>query len=53
MAREGTVEAADGSTVPMRVESLCIHSDSPGAVDVARAVRAALEQAGVTLRSFS
>ena len=50
MVREGTVEAADGATVPMRVESLCVHSDSPGAVEVARAVRGALEQAGVELR---
>ena len=50
MAREGTVEAVDGSTVAMRVESLCVHSDSPGAVETARAVRAALEEAGVALR---
>jgi UPF0271 protein len=50
MVTDGTVQAADGSSVPMRVESLCVHSDSPGAVEVARAVRAALEHAGVELR---
>jgi len=53
MAREGTVEAVDGSTIPMRVESLCVHSDSPGALEVATAVRAALETDGVVLRSLS
>lgn len=35
-----------------RVQSLCLHGDSPGAVVHARAVRAALEAAGWTLRSF-
>ena len=36
-----------------RVRSLCLHGDSPGAVDHARAVRGALEAAGWVLRSFS
>ncbi|TKJ19004.1 5-oxoprolinase subunit PxpA [Blastococcus sp. CCUG 61487] len=48
MAVEGTVVAVDGSTVPARVESICVHGDTPGAVDLARAVRTALELAGVT-----
>jgi UPF0271 protein len=33
------------------VASVCIHSDSPGALELARAVRAALESAGAELRS--
>jgi UPF0271 protein len=33
------------------VDSICIHSDSPGALDLARAVRAALEAAGAEVRS--
>lgn len=44
---EQTVTATDGSVIPMTVDSLCIHSDSPGAVDFARAVRSALDAAGV------
>lgn len=35
--------------IPMPVDSLCIHSDSPGAVEIASHVRAALERAGVTV----
>ena len=31
------------------VRSLCLHGDTPGAVELARAVRARLEEAGVTL----
>jgi UPF0271 protein len=33
------------------VDSICVHSDSPGALELARAVRAALEHAGATLAS--
>ena len=47
MAVEGRVTAVDGTDIPMPIESLCVHGDSPGAVAMARAVRAALEAAGV------
>ena len=36
-----------------QVESLCVHGDSPGALDLARAVRAGLEDAGHTVRAFA
>jgi UPF0271 protein len=32
------------------VDSICVHSDSPGALDIARAVRVALEYAGAEVR---
>jgi 5-oxoprolinase (ATP-hydrolysing) subunit A len=51
MVTTQTVTATDGTSVPMNVQSLCIHSDSPGAVDLARTVRAALEGAGVHVKS--
>ncbi len=53
MALEGTVLAVDGSTVRADVASICVHGDTPGAVELARAVRAALEQAGVTPAPFT
>ena len=37
---EGT--ATDGSHFPTRCESICIHSDTPNALDIARVVRAAI-----------
>ena len=52
LAREGAVTAIDGSTVAIQADSICVHGDSPGAVDMARQVRAVLEQAGVAVRSF-
>jgi UPF0271 protein len=53
MATEHRVETADGERVAVEVRSLCVHGDTPGAVDLARAVRSALEEAGITLKAFA
>ena len=45
----GSVIAVDGSSVGLRAESICCHGDTPGAVDIAAAVRRALEDAGVAI----
>jgi UPF0271 protein len=52
MAVEGVVEAIDGTVIPMPVESLCVHGDTPGAVGMAHAVREGLLAAGVAVRPF-
>jgi UPF0271 protein len=44
---------ANALSLATRVDSLCLHGDSPGAVEHARAVRSALEDAGWTLARFS
>ncbi len=49
----GMIASEDGPEVPVQARSLCIHGDTPGAVALARAVRQALEQAGVRLASFA
>lgn len=53
MATSGEVEAVDGSVVRADAGSLCVHGDTPGAVAVARAVRSALEEAGVSVTPFA
>ncbi|HEV2783485.1 MAG TPA: 5-oxoprolinase subunit PxpA [Actinophytocola sp.] len=53
LACDGELVAVDGTVLPMRAQSLCLHGDTPGAVAHAKAVRAALEQAGVTLAPFA
>ena len=53
MVTAGTVMAVDGTVVPLRADSICLHSDTPGAVALARRVRAALEDAGVGLGPFA
>ncbi len=52
MALEGLVEATDGSSVPAEAGSLSVHGDSPGAVEIARRVRARLDEAGVEVSPF-
>jgi len=52
MVSAGRVAAVDGSTIPITVESVCVHGDSPGAVQIATAVRARLLAEGVEIRSF-
>lgn len=49
MVTEGRVTAADGSEVQVRVDTVCFHGDTPGAVRLVRHVRERLEEAGVTL----
>src|SRR5688572_13490146 len=53
MAAHGVVDAVDGRALLMPVRSVCVHGDTPGAVEMARAVRTALEGAGLTLRPFA
>lgn len=53
LVTEGRVTALDGTDVAIEADSLCIHGDSPGAVAMAAAVRAALVDAGVTIRPFT
>ena len=53
MVTAGTVRATDGTLVPVVADSICLHSDTPGAVALARRVRAALEDAGVELGPFA
>lgn len=51
LAEDGLVVAVTGETVRSEAVSLCLHGDSPGAVAMARAVRAALDAAGIAVRA--
>jgi UPF0271 protein len=51
LAQAGEIVAIDGSTIRTAARSLCIHGDTPDAVAIARAVRAALASAGVEIRA--
>jgi UPF0271 protein len=53
MAVEGAVTAVDGSRVSSVVRSICVHGDTPGAVQLAERVRTALESAGLTVAPFA
>ena len=49
MVTEGKVTAITGEEVEFQADSLCLHGDTPGAVEMARAVREGLESAGVKI----
>jgi UPF0271 protein len=53
MATHRVVATVDGTEVACPVESICLHGDTPGAVDLARRVRAALLAVGVTPGAFT
>ena len=53
IAREGRVQAWEGGILEVRADTLCIHGDTPGAVEFARAVRAALEAAGISVEPMA
>ncbi|MET7453679.1 5-oxoprolinase subunit PxpA [Streptomyces sp. NPDC005574] len=53
LARDGVVAARTGASVPVRARSLCVHGDTPGAVELARRVRERLEESGVRVEAFA
>ena len=53
LAREGVIAATDGTLVPISAQSICVHGDSPGAVQIARRIRAAFDAEGVALTPFA
>lgn len=52
LAVDGVVRAVDGTDVAVGAESVCVHSDTPGAAALARAVRATLADSGVAVVPF-
>ncbi len=53
LATDNEVVAIDGTVVSVRARSICVHGDTPGSVDLARAVRSALDAAGVGVYRFT
>lgn len=51
MVIDRTVEAVDGTVVPVTIDSLCVHGDTPGAADLASRLRAALVEGGVDVKA--
>jgi UPF0271 protein len=53
MVVDHVVTAVDGTDLALEVDSVCVHGDTPGAVQIAAAVRAALERAGIAIQPFA
>lgn len=53
LVEDGTIEAIDGSRTRIQADSICVHGDSPAAVEMARELRRVLEHANLSLRPFA
>ncbi|MEU6552766.1 5-oxoprolinase subunit PxpA [Streptomyces sp. NPDC046915] len=53
LARSGTVTAHSGARIEVRARSLCLHGDTPGAVELALRVRERLVASGLTVEAFA
>ncbi|GEP11916.1 UPF0271 protein [Methylobacterium gnaphalii] len=53
MVEDGAVTTLSGRRIPVAIDTVCVHGDTPGAVAAAAAVRAALESAGLALAPFA
>ena len=50
MATAGVVVTPDGREIALRVDTICVHGDTPGSDDLAARIRAGLEAAGIAVR---
>jgi UPF0271 protein len=47
MVRDRAVTASDGTRIPLQVDTICVHGDTPAAAELAAGIRQALDEAGV------
>lgn len=52
MVSNRTVVAIDGSEIPLKAETICVHGDTPGSLEMIKAIRCRLEEANVALKAF-
>jgi UPF0271 protein len=52
MVRDGVVLTPDGKEIPLKVDTICVHGDTPGAPELTRQIRAGLESAGIQIRAL-
>lgn len=49
---QGGVTSIEGEFTPVKADSICVHGDSPGAIEMARQIRNVLEEKGIAIRTF-
>lgn len=53
LASDGVIRAIDGSDVRVEAQSICVHGDSPGSIDMAAETKRMLQAAGITIAPFA
>jgi len=49
MVQEGKVQSIEGDLIDLEVDSVCVHGDTPGAVQLAQTIRRELQEAGISV----
>jgi UPF0271 protein len=52
MVKNRTVVAIDGTVIPMKAETICVHGDTPGCFEMIKAIRQKLEAGNVAVKAF-
>jgi 5-oxoprolinase (ATP-hydrolysing) subunit A len=52
MVQDGAVVSVTGKVIKTRMETICIHGDTPGAVEIGRQLRKALKDNGIEVAPF-
>lgn len=52
MVQSNAIIAQSGKIIPARIDTICVHGDTAEAIGIAKAVRAALEGAGITVKKL-
>lgn len=52
MVEDGNVVSVSGKVIKMRMDTVCIHGDTPGAVEIARGIRQTLKNGGIEVTPF-
>ena len=53
MLNEGAIRTLSGKWLKTPIHSICVHSDTPSAVEIARSLRTSLEAEGVAVKPFA
>ena len=52
LVQTGKVQAIDGTEIALKADTICVHGDTPGAVEMIKEIRELLEKQGITLKAF-
>jgi UPF0271 protein len=52
MVKEKSITAVDGTIIPVNAQTICVHADTPKAVELLKSIRTRLEQEKVVIKSF-
>ena len=53
MVQDSAIVAASGKIIKVKIDTVCVHGDTPGAVEIAQGIRAALKHNGIDVAPFS